>query len=79
MSGIAVDPPRHVEPALDDGRVRREPRRTVRARALRLEPTTLIPAVAVLVLLAEAAATVRLALGGVVLVPLLAAARPAAR
>jgi len=46
---------------------------------LRLEPTTLIPAVAVLVLLAEAAATVRLALGGVVLVPLLAAARPAAR
>jgi hypothetical protein len=46
---------------------------------LRLEPTTLVPAVAVLVLLAEAAATVRLVLGGVVLVPRLAAARLAAR
>jgi hypothetical protein len=46
---------------------------------LRLEPTTLIPAVAVLVLLAEAAATVRHAHGGDVLVPQLAAARLAAR
>jgi hypothetical protein len=46
---------------------------------LRLEPTTLIPAVAVLVLLAEVAATVRLALGGLVLVSLLAGAPPAAR
>jgi hypothetical protein len=44
-----------------------------------IEPTTLVPAVEVLVLLAEAATTVRLALGGVVLVPLLPAARPAAR
>jgi hypothetical protein len=79
MSGVAVEPPRHVESQSDDGRVRREPRRAVRARALRLEPTTLVPAVAVLVLLADAAATVRLALGGVVLVPLLAAARPTAR
>ena len=79
MSGVAVEPPRHVESEPDDGRVRCEPRRAVRARALRLEPTTLGPAVAVLVLVAEAAATVCLALGGVVLVPLLAAARPAAR
>lgn len=79
MSGVAVEPPRHVESEPDDGRVRREPRRAVRARALRLEPTTLVPAVAALVLLAEAAATVRLVLGGVVLVPLVAAARPAAR
>jgi hypothetical protein len=79
MSGVAVDPPRHVESEPDDGRVRRAPRRAVRARALRLEPTTLVPAAAVLVLLAEAAATVRLVLGGVLLVPLLDAARPAAR
>jgi hypothetical protein len=79
MSGVAVEPPRPVEPEPDDGRVRREPRRAVRARALRLEPTTLVPAVAVLVLLAEVAATVRLALGGLVLVSLLAGAPPAAR
>jgi len=79
MSGVSVEPPRHVESEPDDGRVRREPRRAVRARALRLEPTTLVPAVAVLVLLAEVAATFRLALGGLVLVPLLAGAPPAAR
>jgi hypothetical protein len=79
MSGVAVDPPRHVEPAFDDGRVRREPRRAVRARGLRLKPTTVVPALAVVALLAEAAALVRLALGVVLLVPLLAAARPAAR
>ena len=73
MSGVAVDPPRDVEPAPDDDRARREPRRAVRARRLRLAPTTLVPAVAVVVLLAEAVTTVRFALGVVLLVPLLAA------
>ena len=77
MSGVAVDPPSDVEPASDVARARREPRRAVRPRAQRLAPTGLLPAVAVVVLLAEAAASVRLVLGVVLLVPLLAAARPA--
>jgi hypothetical protein len=68
MSG-AVDPPRDVEPALDDRRARLEPRRADRARAVRTEPTTLVPAGAGVVLHAEAAAIVRL----VLLVPLLTA------
>lgn len=79
MSGVALDPARDVGPAPDPDRARREPRRAVRVRALRCAPTSVAPAVAGVVLLAEAAAVVRLVVGVVLLVSLLAAARPTGR
>lgn len=76
MPGVAVPSPRQVESPSQIDRARREP---CRAGALRFKPTTFAPAVAVVVLLAESAAVVRLVVGVVLLVPLHAATCPTAR
>jgi hypothetical protein len=80
MPGFAVSPPRDLEPAPDADPARRERRRAVRGSAARFAPVTVAPAVAVVVLLAEAAAAIRSVVGLLLVgVPLLAAARPTGR
>jgi hypothetical protein len=75
MPGLAVSPPRDLEPAPDADRARREPARAGRGSAARFAPLTFAPAAAGVVLLAEAAAVIRLVVG----LPLLVAARPRGR
>jgi hypothetical protein len=75
MPGLAVPPPSHAEPA--PARARRERPPAVRVSAARFSPVMFAPAVAVVVLLAEAAAVVRMVVG--LLLVGLVATRPAGR
>jgi hypothetical protein len=78
MPGFPLSPPRDIAPAPDGDRARRQPARAVRSSAARFAPLTFAPAVAVVVLLAEAAAVIRMVAGLLLVgVPLLVATRPA--
>jgi hypothetical protein len=80
MPGFAVSPPRELEPAADADRVRRAPAQAVRGSAARFSPVMFVPAVAVVVLFAEAAAVVRMVVGLLLVgLPLPVATRPAGR
>jgi hypothetical protein len=80
MPGLAVPPPSHAEPAPAGARARRERPPAVRGFAARFSPVMFLPAVAVVVLLAEAAAVVRMVVGLLLVgLPLLVATRPAGR